>query len=151
MKKIFKLTPYKSVFTATPSPNDPMELGSYSEFLDVMPYNEVLAMYFVHDAGETQKWRIKGHAKKEFWKFIASFSIMFQVPKDIGFDNTGFDLPPLNLIEKQIITEKRDNGMLFNDMAVSATNFGKELRFTKVERLDVVAEIVPKRKLPILS
>lgn len=140
--KTFKLTPYKSVFTATSSPNDPMENGSYSEFLDVMPYNEVLAMYFVHDAGETQKWRLKGHAKKEFWKFISSFAIMFQVPKDIGFDNTGYNLPPLNLIEKQIVTTKRNNGLLFNDVAVSATNFGKELRFTKIERLDQVAAIV---------
>lgn len=138
----FKLTPYKSVFTATPSPNDPMELGSYSEFLYVMPYNEVLAMYFVHDAGKTQEWRIKKHARKEFWKFISSFAVMFQVPKDIGFDNTGFDLPPLNIIEKQIVTEKRNNGSLFNDMAVSATTFGKELRLTKNERLDQVAEIV---------
>lgn len=139
---IFKNTPYKSVFSATPSPNDPMEIGSYSEFLDVMSYKEVLAMYFVHDAGETQKWRIKKHAKKEFWNFVSSFALMFQVPKDIEFDNTGFDLPPLNLIEKKIITEKRDNGSLFNDIAVSATTFGKELRLTKIERLDQVAKIV---------
>lgn len=138
----FKETHYKSVFTATGSPNDPMENGNYSEFLDVMPRNEMLAMYFVHDAGETQKWRIKKHARKEFWRFISSFAIMFQVPKDIGFDNTGYDLPPLNLIEKQIVTEKRDNGSLFNDMAVSATTFNQELRLTKVERLDVVSDIV---------
>lgn len=138
----FKNTPYKAVFSATPSPNDPMEIGSYSEFLDVMPYNEMLAMYFVHDAGNTQQWRIKKHAKREFWNFVSSFALMFQVPKDIGFDNTGFDLPPLNLIEKQIITAKRDNGSLLNDVAVSATTFGKELRLTKVERLDEVAKIV---------
>lgn len=138
----FKLTPYKSVFTATSSPNDPMENGNYSEFLDVMPRNEMLAMYFVHDAGETQQWRIKGHAKKEFWRFISSFAIMFQVPKDIGFDNAGYDLPPLNLIEKQIITKKKDNGLLFNDVAVSQTNYGQELRLTKIERLDEVAAIV---------
>lgn len=142
----FKLTPYKFVFTATPSPNSPMENGSYSEFLDVMPYNEVLAMYFVHDAGKTQEWRIKKHAIKVYWRFITSFSIMFTVPQDIGFNNEGFDLPPLNLIEKKIITAKRDNGQLFNDMAVSATTFGRELRFTKIERLDQVAEIVNNSK-----
>lgn len=138
----FRYTNFKAVFTATPSPNDPMELGNYSEFLDVMPRNEMLAMYFVHDGGETSKWRIKGHAKKVFWEWVASWAIMFQHPKDIGFDQEGFDLPPLNLIEKQIITEKRDNGLLFNDVAVSATTFNGELRLTKIARLDEVAEIV---------
>lgn len=138
----FSNTPYKAVFTATPSPNDPMELGNYSEFLNVMSRNEMLAMYFVHDGGETSKWRLKGHAKKRFWEWVSTWAIMFQHPRDIGFEQDGFDLPPLNLIEKQIITSKRDNGLLFNDVAVSATTFNQELRFTKVERLDEVASIV---------
>jgi hypothetical protein len=58
----FKNTPYKFCFSATPSPNDPMELGNHAEFLDVMNYNEMLAMYFVHDSNNTSKWRLKGHA-----------------------------------------------------------------------------------------
>ena len=66
---LFKDTPYKLACTATPSPNDPMELGNHSEFLDVMSRNEMLAMYFVHDGGETAKWRIKGHAIKLFYQF----------------------------------------------------------------------------------
>ena len=139
---IFKATPYKSVWTATPSPNDPMEIGNYSEFLDVMPRNEVLAMYFIHDGGETAKWRLKGHSTEIFWQWVSSWSLMFQSPKDIGFDDKGYELPPLNLIEKQIVTEKRDNGQLFNDVAVSATNFNQELRVTKIKRLSEVADIV---------
>jgi hypothetical protein len=135
-------TPYKAVFTATPSPNDPMELGNYAEFLGVMSRNEMLAMYFVHDGGETTKWRIKGHCKKVFWEWVSTWGIMFQHPNDIGFAQDGFDLPPLNLVEKQIITSKRNNGMLFNDVAVSATTFNQELRLTKTERLDEVASIV---------
>lgn len=138
----FYNTPYKAVFTATPSPNDPMELGNYAEFLGVMSRNEMLAMYFVHDGGETTKWRIKGHCKKIFWEWVSTWGIMFQHPNDIGFAQDGFDLPPLNLVEKQIITSKRNNGMLFNDVAVSATTFNQELRLTKVERLNEVAEIV---------
>ena len=59
---LFSKTPYKLACTATPSPNDPMELGNHSEFLDVMSRNEMLAMYFVHDGGETAKWRLKGHS-----------------------------------------------------------------------------------------
>jgi len=142
---LFAKTPYKLACTATPSPNDPMELGNHSEFLDVMGRNEMLAMYFVHDGGETAKWRLKGHAVKLFYQFIGSWAIMLNKPADIGFDMMGYDLPKLNLIEKQIITPKRDNGSLFNDAIISATNFNAELRLTKKQRLDEVVKIINSR------
>ena len=138
----FKDTPYKLCCTATPSPNDPMELGNHAEFLDVCPYNEMLAMYFVHDGGETAKWRLKGHAVKKFYQFVGTWAIMLNKPSDIGFEMPGYDLPSLNFIEKQIITDKRDNGRLFNDVAISATNFNQELRLTKVDRLQQAIDIV---------
>jgi hypothetical protein len=138
----FMQTPYKLACTATPSPNDPMELGNHSEFLDVMGRNEMLAMYFVHDGGETAKWRIKGHAIDMFYQFVASWAIMLNNPSDIGFDMKGYDLPKLNLIENQIITPFRNNGTLFNDTAISATNFNAELRLTKIERLEEVVKII---------
>jgi len=138
----FKDTPYKLACTATPSPNDPMELGNHSEFLDVMGRNEMLAMYFVHDGGETAKWRLKGHATKLFYQFIGSWAIMLNNPSDIGFPMNGYDLPSLNLIEKQLKTEKRNNGQLFNETAISATNFNQELRITKVPRLEEAAKLV---------
>ena len=138
----FRNTPYKLACTATPSPNDPMEIGNHSDFLDVMAYNEVLAMYFVHDGGETAKWRLKGHATSAFWKFISSWALMFSNPADIGFTAKGYDLPNLNFIEEQIKTTHRNNGLLFNDIAVSATNFNQELRLTLIDRLSKVAEIV---------
>ena len=135
-------TPYKLACTATPSPNDPMELGNHSEFLDVMGRNEMLAMYFVHDGGETAKWRLKGHAIKHFYQFISTWAIMANNPADIGFKMDGYDLPSLNLIENKIITPKRDNGQLFNDISISATNFNSELRLTKIERMDDVVKVV---------
>jgi len=138
----FADTPYKLACTATPSPNDPMELGNHAEFLDVMSRNEMLAMYFVHDGGETAKWRLKGHATKLFYQFVGSWAIMLNKPHDIGFEMQGYHLPSLNLLEWQIITPKRDNGSLFNDAIISATNFNQELRLTKVERLDEAAKIV---------
>lgn len=138
----FQYTPYKLACTATPSPNDFMELGNHSEFLNIMPRNEMLAMYFVHDGGETAKWRLKGHSEKIFWKWVASWAVMLTKPSDIGFSADGYDLPSLNYIEKQIVTSKRDNGTLFNDVAVSATDFNGELRLTKVERMSEVVEIV---------
>lgn len=139
---LFKDTPYKLACTATPSPNDPMELGNHAEFLDVMGRNEMLAMYFVHDGGETAKWRIKGHAIKRFYQFVGTWAIMLNKPMDIGFEMHGYDLPSLNLIDKQIKTPKRDNGQLFNDAVISATNFNAELRLTKIERLNEVVSIV---------
>jgi len=138
----FKFTPYKLACTATPSPNDPMELGNHSEFLDIMSRNEMLAMYFVHDGGETAKWRLKGHAVKLFYQFIGTWAIMLNKPQDIGFEMTGYSLPELKLIEKQIITANRDNGQLFNDAIISATNFNQELRLTKLERLEEVVNII---------
>jgi DNA modification methylase len=119
-----------------------MELGNHSEFLDVMSRNEMLAMYFVHDGGETAKWRLKGHAVKMFYQFVGSWAIMLNKPMDIGFEMIGYDLPKLNLLENQIKTPKRDNGSLFNDAVISATNFNQELRLTKIERLDEVVKIV---------
>jgi len=139
---LFSKTPYKLACTATPSPNDPMELGNHSEFLDVMNRNEMLAMYFVHDGGETAKWRLKGHAVKLFYQFVGSWSIMLNKPQDIGFKMDGYNLPSLNLIEKQIETPKRDNGSLFNDAIISATNFNAELRLTKEQRLNEVVRII---------
>ena len=138
----FARTPYKLACTATPSPNDPMELGNHAEFLDVMSRNEMLAMYFVHDGGETAKWRLKGHAVKMFYQFIGTWAIMLNKPQDIGFEMDGYNLPSLNLIEKEIKTLKRENGRIFNDAIISATNFNQELRITKFERLDEVAKIV---------
>jgi hypothetical protein len=141
----FKNTHYKLACTATPSPNDPMELGNHSEFLDVMGRNEMLAMYFVHDGGETAKWRLKGHAVKLFYQFIGTWAIMLNKPQDIGFEMIGYDLPTMNLIEKKIVTTKRNNNKLFNDAIISATNFNHELRLTKELRLAEVVEIVNSR------
>jgi len=142
---LFKDTPYKLACTATPSPNDPMELGNHSEFLDVMSRNEMLAMYFVHDGGETAKWRLKGHATKLFYQFIGSWAIMLNKPQDIGFEMKGYALPALNIIEEQIKTPKRNNGSLFNDAIISATNFNAELRLTKELRLQKVVDLVNAR------
>lgn len=138
----FRSTPYKLACTATPSPNDTTEICNHSEFLDVMSRTEMLAMYFVHDGGSTSDWRLKGHAKQSFWDFVSTWAVMLNKPSDIGFCDEGYDLPPLNVIEEIVETPKRDNGMLFNNTAVSATEFHKELRETYQIRLDRVAEIV---------
>lgn len=142
----FKNTPYKLACTATPSPNDVMELGNHAEFLDVMSRNEMLAMYFIHDGGNTSSWRLKGHCEQMFWDFVSDWATMIEKPSDIGFSDDGYILPPLHLIEDHIETAKRDDGLLFNDTAVNATNYNEELRLTVSERMNRVAEIVNSRK-----
>ena len=138
----FKNTDFKLACTATPSPNDLMELGNHSEFLNVLSYHEMLAMYFNHDGGETSKWKLKGHAEDKFWEFVSRWAIMINKPSDIGYKDDGYCLPNLNLIEYKINTDKRDNGLLFNGIAISATNFNQELRLTMESRLNKVADIV---------
>ncbi len=88
--------PFRLAATATPAPNDFMELGNHAEFLGVMSYSEMLAMFFVHDGGSTQSWRLKGHAHDQFWKWMSSWAVALQHPRDLGYDDAGYDLPPLN-------------------------------------------------------
>lgn len=138
----FVRTPYKLACTATPSPNDVMELCNHAEFLDVMSRNEMLAMYFIHDGGNTSSWRLKGHAQTSFWDFVSTWAVMLTNPSDIGFDGSSYILPNLNIEECYVETKKKDNGQLFNDMAVSATTFHTALRDSTDERMSRVAEIV---------
>jgi DNA modification methylase len=137
----FATTPYKLCCTATPSPNDLNEIGNHSEFLNILDAQDMRSKWFVRDEG-MNNYRLKGHAKKDFYAWVSSWAVMLTRPSDIGFNASGYDLPPLSFIERQIKTPKRDNGKMFNDGAINATNFNAELRLTKVERLSEVADIV---------
>lgn len=91
--------PYKLACTATPAPNDYMELGNHAEFCGVMTRSEMLSMFFVHDGGETSKWRLKGHAEDVFWQWMASWSVFIDNPRNLGYEIDGFDLPQLHINE----------------------------------------------------
>lgn len=95
----FARTPYKLACTATPAPNDYMELGNHSEFLGVMTRAEMLAMFFVHDGGQTSKWRLKGHAEDLYWQWMASWAVFMDNPATLGYTDEGYDLPPLHVHE----------------------------------------------------
>ena len=142
--QLFEKTPYKLACTATPSPNDELEIGNHAEFLSIMTSQDMRAMYFTTDKEliKGDKYRLKKYAEKEFYQWISSWAVMISKPSDLGFDDVGYSLPALNYIERKIVTESRNNGMLFNSVSVSATNFNDELRITKLERLSEVAEIV---------
>jgi len=146
----FQDTPYKLACTATPSPNDPMEMCNHAEFLNVMGRNEMLAKYFVHDGGNTSKWRLKGHARESFYSFISSWATMVSNPCDLGFDGEKYNLPKLSFFDHEIKTKNRNNGVLFNDIAVSATNFNRELKATMSDRMQLAAEIANSTDEPVI-
>jgi DNA modification methylase len=146
--ELFYRTPYKLACTATPSPNDELELGNHAEFLNVMTSQDMRAMYFTTDKEliKGDKYRLKKYAEKDFYKWISTWAVMISKPSDLGFDDKGYQLPKLKYIEHKIITDRRENGLLFNSVSVSATNFNQELRITKINRLEEVAGIVNNSK-----
>lgn len=96
----FSQTPFRLACTATPAPNDYMELGNHSEFLGVMTRAEMLSMYFVHDGGDTSKWRLKRHAEDIFWQWTSSWSVFISNPSDLGYDGGRYNLPELIINER---------------------------------------------------
>lgn len=126
----FHEVPYKLACTATPAPNDYMELGNHSEFCGVMTRAEMLSMFFVHDGGQTSKWRLKGHAQDVFWQWLATFSVFIDNPKNIGYDMDGFDLPELNVTE--IVVD--------GDMPISETLTLSERRQARKDSLELRCE-----------
>lgn len=107
----FKNTPFRLCCTATPAPNDHVELGNHAEFLGIMTANEMLSTFFVHDGGDTSKWRLKGHAVKRFWEWVASWAVMLQKPSDLGYSDEGFILPPLNIQQITVPVENTGSGL----------------------------------------
>jgi len=109
----FRETPFRLACTATPSPNDMMELGNHAEFLGVMSRTEMLATFFCHDGGDTSQWRLKGHAERDFWRWLCSWAVSVRKPSDLGFDDTGFNLPELVMHDVTVRVEDPTQGMLF--------------------------------------
>lgn len=138
----FAATPYRLACTATPAPNDYMELGNHAEFLGVMSRVEMLSMFFVHDGGETQKWRLKGHAEAEFWRWLSSWAVMLRHPRDLGYSADGFDLPPLTMRNHVIDSHEAQPGMLFPVEALTMQERRGARRASISDRTAIVAEMV---------
>ena len=140
-----KQIPYRLAATATPSPNDYMELGNHSEFCGIMSYTDMLSMFFVHDAAKTQDWRLKGHAESEFWKWMASWSVMYQSPSDLGYDGSKYILPKLHQIQHTVGAEYKPNigtGLLFPLEAQSMSERLSARRATIEDRVNKAVEVV---------
>lgn len=137
---------YRLACTATPAPNDHMELGTHSEFLGVMNRVEMLATYFCHDGGETQKWRLKGHAESAFWKWVASWAVAIRFPSDIGFSDDGYILPELRMHDHPVEDTSFDKGMtLFGAVAATLEEQRDAKKSSVAIRVQTCADVVATR------
>ena len=118
----FNATPFRLCATATPSPNDYTELGQHAEFLGICRRVEMLSEFFVHDGGETQVWRLKGHARPVFWRWVSTWGALVRKPSDLGYGDEGYSLPSLH-VSRHVIEageeEARAAGVLFVQHAAS--------------------------------
>jgi hypothetical protein len=146
----FRNTPFRLCCTATPAPNDHMELGQHCQFLGIMNSNEMLSRWFIADQSNMGRYRIKGPAVKSFWEWVASWARCVSKPSDLGFSDDGYDLPPLDL-KRHIVAadrslhagaEKDGQARLFRMPDTSATSIHREKRMTTDARADVIADLV---------
>lgn len=142
----FEATPFKLAATATPSPNDHTELGNHAEFLGVMRQQEMLSKWFINDTSTaSQEWRLKGHAKGDFWAFVASWSRCATLPSDLGGDDAGYILPDVVRSVHTVAADRShgaaDQGMLFRIPELSATSFHAEKRLTLQDRCELAAQL----------
>lgn len=137
----FERTEYKLSCTATPSPNDHMELGNQCEFLNVMSRTEMLAEYFIHDGGDTSKWRLKGHCQQTFWEWVATWAVCVRKPSDLGYSDDDYVLPELRIHQSVLETEKADYEMI--PMVASTLSERREARKAGLnDRVEAAARMV---------
>lgn len=142
----FQQTPYRLAATATPAPNDFMELGNHAEFLGASTHSEMLSTFFVHDGGDTQKWRLKRHATSDFWQWMCSWAVMMRKPQDLGYNDDRYNLPPLKYRHHIVDADYNQSsaaGLLFPLEAVTLQERLAAKRATIAERVALAAEMTP--------
>jgi hypothetical protein len=153
--RMFEETRFRLCCTATPAPNDHMELGNHSEFLGAKSRDEMLAEFFIHDMAKTQQWRLKGHARHSFWAWVGTWANVLKKPSDLGYDDNGFVLPPLLEEHVEIETDIADAhaaGQLFPVEATTLSDQRLMRRATMDKRIQSIADRVNgnERDLPAL-
>ncbi len=142
--RAFRSTPYRLCCTATPAPNDYLELGNHAEFLGVMPSNEMIMRWFINDSMAAGKYRLKGHAERDFWRWVSSWAVSLAKPSDLGYSDEGYILPPLTWAVHSVEVDLTEDAgdALFRAPTLSSTGLHQEKRRTVGERAAKVAELV---------
>jgi len=141
----FSACPFRFCATATPAPNDWTELGTHAEFLGVCTRSEMLSEFFCHDGGETQTWRLKGHARKAFWRWVSSWGAMVRRPSDLGYSDDGYALPAAHTTSHTVATDAatlREGGVLFAQEAASLMDRRNARRGSIDARVSMCADLV---------
>ena len=134
--------PFRLCCTATPSPNDYMELGGHSAFLGVLNHKQMLSMFFVNDGIDAGSWRLKGHARGEYWRWVATWARALRAPSDLGYDNEAFELPPIEVetisVDADSVTEDR----LFSVPVATMAERRQARRESIPQRVEIAAAMV---------
>ena len=144
LNSAYENTRFRLACTATPAPNDHVELGNHAEFLGICEATDMLNRYFVHDSGDTSKWRLRGHAHRDFWNWVSQWAVCVSKPSDVGGIDDDFILPELVIKRHLVETEDYDHrkGFLFNTGgSISATTIHDEKRMTNIHRCEKAKEI----------
>lgn len=136
-----KAIPFRLAATATPAPNDLIELTNHAEFLDILTAKEIKAHFFTQDGNDTSKWRLKGHAREPFWRWMASWSVAIRKPSDLGFDDTGYDLPELRTFQHTVKSKPKDGWLLATE-AASLQERRQARRASLTDRVSLMAGLV---------
>lgn len=145
LTRMFARTPFRLCATATPSPNDYTELGTHAEFLGICTREEMLAEYFCHDGGETQTWRLKGHARLAFWRWVAGWAALIRKPSDFGYSDEGYNLPELVITQHTIAADPEQakaQGLLFAEPARTLTERRAARKASLTPRVQRCADVV---------
>lgn len=126
--------------TATPAPNDIVEICNHAEFLDIMSGKEILALFFRQDGNTTHKWRLKGHAQRAFWMWMAEWSVAIRRPSDLGYSDAGYVLPALNMHQEEVVNDRHD-GYLFAMEAKTLAERRQSRRDSLEKRVARAAEL----------
>jgi DNA modification methylase len=133
---------YRLACTATPAPNDLIELINHADFLGIMRGKEIIALFFTQDGNTTHNWRLKGHAKEDFWKWMATWSVALRKPSDLGYEDSGFVLPSCDVRQVTVdLTDPLDSGMLFVVKAVGLDEQRKARNASLGERVQAAADL----------
>lgn len=141
--------PYRFVATATPSPNEYIELLAYSAFLDVMEVSQAKTRFFKRNSEKADELTIHPHKEREFWLWCSSWALFLQSPADLGFDATGYDLPEMKVHFHEVAVDhtettfnRHGQGQIFRNAAVGMIDASREKRDTLADRVKKMRAIL---------
>lgn len=152
-------TPFRLLCTATAAPNDYIELGTSSEALGNLGFMDMIGRFFKKAEATTSRsdefrsgiYRFRGHAERDFWRWVCSWARAVRKPSDIGFDDAGYTLPELETVEHVVFARQRADGFLFDMPAVGLQEQRAERRRTIRERCELAAALVSDTGQPAVA